>query len=111
MKILEFDLDEVNKTTYYQSRRFNDLRSRIEKAVADLDKKERLKDQECQVCFYLDNNALAGQAFTHYTCRACGIELINPNTNVNALCLDCAKKHKLCIHCGADLDLGNRRKL
>lgn len=31
-------------------------------------------------------------------------------TNVDVLCVDCARRAQLCKHCGADIDLKNRRK-
>lgn len=111
MKILDFTLGAINKTTYYQLNRYNSLRTQIEKYIADIEKKERLEKQKCPVCYYLDRGALAGQAFTEYTCRSCGQKLMHPNTNVDALCIVCAKRHLLCVHCGSDLDLAKRTKL
>lgn len=111
MKIFNFDLKEVNKVTYFQYKRLTNLMSKVEDSIADTDRKARLEKQRCKVCYYIDTDILACQAFTHYHCTACELELIHANSNINALCLDCAKKHKLCIHCGADIELGDRRKL
>ena len=77
--------------------------------VNDVKHDERVKAQECRRCFYYSK--LGGQAITSSNCSICNTELIHGNTNIDELCMDCAKKHKLCKHCCADMELKQRREL
>lgn len=88
--------------------------STVEKALrllSDPDKKTRLSQLECPSCFYLSVGRVAGQAFTQWSCLACGEEGTHPNTGTPKLCRSCAEKFHLCVDCCADLDLQLRSKL
>lgn len=74
----------------------------------DLEKYQRHQEQSCQVCYY--KTTVSGQAMTPYNCIMCKVKLMHRNTNVDRLCMDCAKKNRLCKHCGADINLNLRRK-
>lgn len=75
----------------------------------DRDKKYRLEDQECVVCY--NNPKIGGAAVSSRQCGMCDKYVTSGNTAADVLCMDCAKKHKLCKHCGADINLKDRRKL
>jgi len=91
-------------------------RERMDFAIAramnyllDKDKAKRLEAHLCPCCFY-SGPSMAGQAMTRWNCRACLKEQqLWPNTATPLLCVRCAKKHKLCVDCGADLYLRVRR--
>jgi hypothetical protein len=73
----------------------------------DTDKSRRLQMSECKRCYYLVCG-LAGQAFTPYTCKRCGVKSSWPNTNIPKLCSSCSDGLKLCRRCGADINLRKR---
>lgn len=88
------------------------VRGQIELAKhleADDEREERLKQQKCKFCYY--RSGLAGQAFTNWQCGLCDYEGQNANTDVPALCIVCAEAHGLCVKCGGDLEMKQRRKL
>lgn len=76
--------------------------------VEDPDKVLRLEAQECVVCFY--NSRLGSAVVTDRPCCLCEIMLYCGSSCIDRLCKDCAEKYKLCKHCGADINLRNRRK-
>jgi len=69
----------------------------------------RLEEQECKVCYYCSK--IGGTAMTFIECSECGKQLNSCNTNIDIICKDCAKKMKVCKHCGADMNEKNRKKL
>jgi hypothetical protein len=76
----------------------------------DPKKEERLAKSQCLACFYLRSRA-GGSACTSLKCTVCEDNIIRSgNTCIDIVCLDCAKKYKLCSHCGADIDMKQRRK-
>lgn len=76
--------------------------------VDDPRKAERIKSQECSVCFY--STKVGGAAMASTNCAICSAETLFSSTAVDILCAGCASKNNLCKCCGADIDLKNRRK-
>lgn len=72
-------------------------------------REERLAKQFCKACFY-GPPRVAGAAMTTQPCMCCGEDQQYGSTNTDVLCLDCAKAHDLCKHCGGDLALQLDRK-
>ena len=105
MQTKHFDLVEVLNQTMWRK----DQVKLSEKIVYDPDKKARLAKQECVVCFYYPR--VGGAMISFSNCGLCGKEMRFPSTNVDKLCPECAKEHRLCKHCGADIHLKSRRKL
>ena len=89
--------------TYIRNRRVRSTIKLAEQFKTDPNKEMRLNHQECVYCFY--TIAIAGQAFTRYTCEECGKEDRHHNTNVPKVCMDCAKKMDLCHQCGAEIEM------
>jgi ribosomal protein S27E len=79
-----------------------------EKMIKDPQKAGRLAAQECKACHY--SSRIGGCAMTTRPCMSCGEDQMYGSTNTDVLCLSCAKKHKLCKHCGGDLDIRTRRR-
>ena len=75
----------------------------------DEDKAARILAQECQGCFYL--RKAGGAMMTSRQCGLCDTEVHSCNTCIDRLCTDCARKNRLCKHCGGDIDMKQRRKL
>jgi len=76
-------------------------------AQKDIERKNRLKSNLCIHCFYLMGAVWAGAAMTKTNCSICGKELIFGSTEIDKICTDCAKKHRLC----KDIDYKQRRKI
>jgi hypothetical protein len=109
--ISKLTLDEVRSSTHFAERRCDDFLTKAENLGEDRQAYERHKAQECLWCYYVAGNRIVGQAFTNYHCKGCYADFAHHNTGVPALCADCAKNHRLCRQCGADLDYKNRRAL
>lgn len=80
-----------------------------DKLQNDPDKDWRQAKGECPVCFYVWGR-VGGASITTTQCGRCEKELTFGNTCVDVLCLDCANKLGLCVHCGGDQELKHRRK-
>lgn len=104
------DVAVFTSVTGLSLHRFRELVRVATSAIGDLHKSKRKKAQECKSCFYLSGR-LGGSAITHRDCGICGKEMSFSNTCVDAFCVDCARKHKLCAHCGGDINMrAGRRK-
>lgn len=71
---------------------------------------ERLEVQECRVCFYA-RSRIGGATCSEAPCGLCGKMLYSGNTCVDVLCKDCARDKRLCVLCGGDVEMKNRRRL
>jgi hypothetical protein len=74
----------------------------------DPDKPERHSRQQCLTCYYTPH--ISGRAFSPERCAGCQQHLQHPTTDIHKLCLMCARAHKLCTRCGADIDHNTSRK-
>lgn len=83
---------------------------RADRLKKDPEKKKRLSESLCKCCYYVDTMRVGGATITQIDCGICDKEMSFSNTCVDVICPECAKKHELCKHCGADIDLKNRRK-
>ncbi|MBM5783156.1 MAG: hypothetical protein FJ368_07055 [Pelagibacterales bacterium] len=75
----------------------------------DPQKQERIKNCTCLVCWYR-SGGMHTNSFVHTNCKSCNKDLQFVNSNTDEVCIDCAKEHKLCKHCGADIEYKERRK-
>lgn len=98
-------LEDVQWRTSMQQSRLKHLN----KILEDPERESRLENQECVLCHY--DSKVGGAAMTSSTCGLCETEIHSGNTNIDKLCKECAVKHKLCKHCGADIEYKNRKKL
>ncbi len=99
----------ITDATYWMAERIKSTNELSMKYKNDTDIQIRHKKQECPVCYY-NPDRIGGAAITTGVCGLCEAEKIFANTCVDVLCLDCAKKHNLCHHCGGDIDCKARRK-
>jgi hypothetical protein len=74
----------------------------------DSEKDARLKTYKCKGCFYYPS--IGGAALTVTNCKICGIKLMHSSTATDNLCLECAKKYKICKKCGGDIDMRTKRR-
>lgn len=88
----------------------NDILKVADNIINDPDRKNRLKKCECVICYYHSYSKVGGASITKTCCKSCNREMVFGSTCTDALCLECAKKHKLCRDCGANLDLSTRRR-
>jgi DNA-directed RNA polymerase subunit RPC12/RpoP len=84
------------------------LRERLANIDGDAEREERLRQLQCPACWYA-SGGLAGQAFTRYTCQVCSAEFQHPNTHTPRMCRVCSDRLRICVECGADLELKQRR--
>ena len=93
-----------------QAKEWNDA---VLKKAADLtndaDKVKRLEKQLCKICHYVNTGRIGGAVMTTMACGICDVETTFSNTCVDVMCNDCATNNDLCKHCGADINLTNKR--
>ncbi len=77
------------------------------RATMDTLKTDRLERHECVACFY--SSKIGGAAMTYRPCMSCGTDELYGSTATDVLCLQCAVAHRLCKHCGGDLEMKVRR--
>lgn len=94
--------------TEWAKRHVQHVLDRAREIAEDTRKEERLKRHECKACFY--SSRIGGAAMTTRPCMCCGKELMHSSTATDVLCLDCARQHSLCKHCGGDLEMRAGRR-
>ncbi len=100
------DLCEVLRATDYAIAKIEYAR----RAIDDDERVLRRYKQQCRVCYYLTGR----QGHTSTTTVCCGLcekEMRFCGSCVDRLCEECAAAHRLCVHCGGDIELKIRRKL
>lgn len=107
----ELTLDDVRHYTHFNRKSLKDWIERAERAWADLDREKRLERHECRWCFYAMSTRIGGAAMTNKPCDRCETVMQFASTSTDRLCRPCGEKLGLCVSCGADIDLVDRRKL
>jgi len=87
-----------------------DMLRRAELYAEDLERAAREPALVCKACWYFRRGALAGQAFTAWTCGVCATEATHHDTATPKVCRECAAKHFLCTRCGGDLYMRTNRR-
>jgi hypothetical protein len=83
---------------------------KVEALQADVGKKDRQEECKCKACFYFHKVRIGGAAMTSINCGICETEMMFGSTAVEPICKCCAKKNELCVQCGGDIDMKNKRK-
>jgi hypothetical protein len=83
---------------------------KLEALQKDVSKKERKEQCKCKLCFYFYNNRIGGAVITEINCGLCDCKMRFGSTDVDPICLSCALKNELCVRCGGDVDMKNKRK-
>lgn len=102
------DASSIYSATSNAARYIEIYREKVAIFDADEKKVERLEKQQCKVCFYMAGR-LGGAAMTKARCGLCDNVKMFSSTCVDILCIECAKKNNLCVHCGGDIDMKHRR--
>ena len=84
-------------------------RRRLRRFDEDPDKAARIAKQECRYCHYMTGR-IGCTAMTRQQCGVCETVGMFGSTCTDVLCKPCAERLALCKHCGADMELKNRRK-
>ena len=111
MKARKRNIDNatVMDATHWAQERVKGVEKHHLQFQTDPEKVKRVEAQECMVCYYYTGR-IGGSAMTTAECGLCETTKTFGNTCVDVLCEECAKKHNLCIHCGGDMDMKQRRK-
>lgn len=104
----KIDLASVHNDTYFTKERIRAAEVRYANYTTDPEKKERLAEQECIVCWY--ESKIGGAAMTSRQCGFCSETVHCGNTAIDKLCLKCAQENELCKHCGSDIGLRLKRR-
>lgn len=81
---------------------------RAELIRADAKRAARVEANFCLACYYVER--IGGAAMTSAPCMTCGKDQMYGSTNTDVLCLDCAREHALCKHCGGDFQMNVGRR-
>jgi len=103
------DLSTIQNATHWANSIADDIFEKHHNYQQDENKFERLKKSYCKTCFYIRNH-LGRAMVTTQLCGLCEKEMIFESTDTDVLCVDCAKKHKLCSHCGGTVNQTKRFK-
>lgn len=107
----KIDAVSITNRTYVQKCCADSIIERANMMQQDHERIERLAKSECVVCYVPYGSGRAGGAMcTSQECAFCDTVLHSGNTCIDVLCIPCAKANGLCKHCGADVDLKQRRK-
>lgn len=107
---VKLDLVFIERHTQSQKYWIEVMNSRMKIINEDKEKKHRLEISECVLCYRpYGASRIGGSASTSVDCALCGKIITCGNTNIDILCLECAKHEKLCKHCGADIELKFRK--
>lgn len=104
-------MDKVNMllATNHALRRVVHIIELAKAMQTDADREKRMERHECLACFH--GGKIGGAMMTERPCGLCGTLQMYGSTCTDALCLRCAQEHRLCKHCGGDIDMrANRRK-
>ena len=100
----------INYRTTGAKLRADVLIEKLDHYKRDTKKAQRLERHECKTCYYLLGDRIFGQAFTPYPCGVCHETNSWANTGVPKVCLGCANKLRLCVRCGADINMRKRKE-
>lgn len=90
---------DVNKFEYSK------IESKVDNYNNDYDLFDRREEQVCKYCYYIILPFVVGlTTFVERNCLSCGKEMHFPSSVSDVLCIDCAKKHDACKHCGGEMD-------
>ena len=103
------DKDYITRTTTNKLEYVEFTRERLKNFDSDSNKENRLKEQECKYCYYM-RDGIATQAFVEWVCGICNTKQHWHNGAHPRVCRECATKHNLCMYCGADIDLREKRR-
>jgi len=105
---IKFNRAIYTSITNTNKRQMRDIIDKADKLKKDLEKNERLKSQECSVCFYIKGR-VSGATTTETQCGICSDKITHNNTAVDCICKKCSSEHDICVHCGGDLNNKVRR--
>jgi len=100
-------LTDIYHNTCSQQQYVKATLERAEKLKNDPDKINRKAKCKCKYCYYSER--WGGAAMTDSKCEICDSEMSFGSTATDKICMDCAKKYKLCKQCASDVDLRNRK--
>lgn len=96
--------EDIEIKTYFNNRRVEKIRKKIDNFDKDPQKSKRLEKHICKTCMYIKNDSITLSAFHHSNCGICNKEIVSSNSDIDCLCEDCARENNLCKHCGAIID-------
>lgn len=103
------DAAAVERETSRQKDTVRYFAKRYRETTDDPHREQRLKKMQCVVCY--GGGRIGGAMCCSTRCGGgCGVTLHSGNTCLDVLCLACATRLQLCCHCGADIELKQRRK-
>lgn len=102
------DISTMTRATRRASNFVADLLKRADRIREDAKKDQRLERHFCVSCFYIER--IGGAAMTTAPCMCCNRDQMYGSTDTDVLCLDCARQHRLCKHCGGDVLMDTHRQ-
>jgi len=94
----------IESVDYFNRKKYEKLKIKVMNYENDLLKNNRLKEQKCKSCTYINNDLISMSAFTTENCYICNKEITFACSDTDKLCLDCAQGNNLCKKCGGTID-------
>ena len=107
----KFDLYSLKFATSVAQEAIERLFKNAERLKEDPLKEERLLRKKCLYCYYVVGDGIVLSGFNRKNCGICNNEMVFYSSNVSKYCIICSDAYNICIKCGADLDLKERRSL
>lgn len=102
--------EDISRTTFFNKKYLDELIETVKEYTDGVNKDIRLAESKCEMCFYFRRSTIAGAAMTESNCRLCDTMMMFSSTNTDHLCDICAKTHKLCKHCGGNVNIKGKSK-
>ncbi len=110
-KLSSAQISRINEISSFKSKKVNKALSKALELATDSSKKDRIAGRKCACCYYtIGYSRIAGAAFTEWNCEICGKLSIYSNTAIPKCCDECSDNYDLCVECGGDINMKNRRK-
>lgn len=106
----KFSLINIINASSSANSLFKSIEEKYNNYIKDKNKKERLEKYWCKACFYLRNSFVGVPSMKTDCCSICDKKMSFGAIAPDVLCVSCAKKYKLCSHCGGDINQKMRRK-
>ena len=98
------DKDYVSSQTHFAKKEVRTSIENHEKLKFDTEREQRLKEQLCPQCYYLNKHRIGGAAMTTRPCGICEKDVLYSSTATDKVCPECAKEHEICKRCASVVD-------
>ena len=108
---MTYDLFWLNLQTSANLQEVERMCKRYDAYMHDYDNQIRLKQRKCAFCYNFRSGGITLQGFQDYKCKGCNVDKTHTNSDIPRFCSECSLTYDVCIRCGADINLKDRKVL